>query len=63
MAKPFPSSPAEFLAELERRAPEPRPGPDQSDRQIMFEAGRRALALEMRDMFNQSLKSKSGVPN
>ncbi|MFN3573636.1 MAG: hypothetical protein ACK4TR_08925 [Phenylobacterium sp.] len=51
MARLFPRTPDEFIAELERRAPEPRFGPDQTERQVMFDAGRRAVVREMRDFF------------
>jgi hypothetical protein len=51
MARPkfFPTNPEQFLAELERRAPEPRFGPDMTEQQMRHDAGRRSLVLEMRD--------------
>lgn len=52
----FPRTPEQFLEELERRAPEPRPGPEQSIEQIMFEAGRRSIAREMRDLYHLTRK-------
>ncbi|MFN3582788.1 hypothetical protein [Phenylobacterium sp.] len=61
MARLFPRTPDEFIAELERRAPEPRHGPDRSIEQIMFDSGRRALALEMRDFFTASFNRAPDV--
>lgn len=61
MARLFPRTPDEFIAELERRAPEPRNGPDRSHDQIMYDAGRRALVLEMRDFYTATFNREPDV--
>lgn len=60
MARPtfFPQTPEGIVAELERRAPEVRVHPGMTEAQIMFDAGRRALALEMRDFRDQLQKAR-----
>lgn len=63
MARPsfFPSTPDQFISELERRAPEPRPSPADCIERVMFDAGRRALALEMRDFLASTQKEPPSV--
>lgn len=64
MARPsfFPTTPDQFIAELERRAPEPRPSSSQSLSEVMWDAGRRSLVLEMRDFLALTQKARSDVP-
>lgn len=55
----FPATPDQFIAELERRAPERVAQPAMSRDQTMYDAGRRSLAVEMRDFLAKTRKASS----
>lgn len=54
----FPATPDQVVADLERRAPEVRIHPGMTEGEIMFAAGRRSLALELRDFLSNLQKGK-----
>lgn len=58
----FPQTPDQFVAELLKRAPEPRISPSTSRDESMFDAGRRALALEMQEFLRLTQKAREDVP-
>jgi len=57
-SRPFPVTVAEFLEYLDFKFPEPEPKAGDTLDTIMFKAGQRAVALQMRREFEASLKRK-----
>lgn len=56
--RPFPTNVAEFLEYLDFKFPEQEPRAGDTLDTIMFKAGQRAVALQMRREFEASLKRK-----
>jgi hypothetical protein len=56
--RPFPTNVAEFLEYLDFKFPEQEPRAGDTLDAIMFKAGQRAVALQMRREFEASLKRK-----
>jgi hypothetical protein len=57
-ARPFPTNVSEFLDHLDFKFPEQEPRAGDTLDTIMFKAGQRAVALQMRREFEASLKRK-----
>ncbi|PXA91187.1 hypothetical protein DMC25_06435 [Caulobacter sp. D4A] len=50
----FPKTVEQFLADLDRRFPEPRPSPTDDPRQVTWDLAQRAVYLTMQDAYETS---------
>lgn len=55
---PIPLSTADLIDWLEKACPEPRPHPNSSQEQIMYDAGRRSLVHMIRQEFEKRTKGE-----